>query len=177
MKKATGKRSIKLGWALVCFAFAAPAANADVIEAEADHYVLKQEATSPLSPKDIWARLIDPASWWHPDHTYSGSAENLSLSAEAGGLWREDWEGGSVVHGTVVLVNRGAQLRLDAPFGPLQAIGAKTTWTITIAPDGDGSKVTFDEIAYAAAASKLDALAPAVDFVKTEAIKRLTTLE
>lgn len=177
MKKFIGKGIALASLALPCFTVEVPAAHADIIEAAADHYVLKQEATSPLSPADMWARLIEPARWWHPDHTYSGSADNLSLSAEAGGLWREDWDGGSVVHGTVILVNSGVQLRLDAPFGPLQAIGAKTTWTITIAPEGDGSKVTFDEIAYAASSSKLDALAPAVDFVKTEAIKRLTAPE
>lgn len=167
-----------------CFAMAAVAAlalnasvQAEVIEAAPDHYVLKQEASSDLAPADIWNRLIDPASWWHPDHTYSGSSANLSLELEAGGLWREDWDGGSVTHGTVIFVNPGVQLRLDAPFGPLQPIGAKTIWTITIAPDGTGSKVTFDEISHGVPSSKLDELAPAVDFVKTEAIRRLTTTD
>ena len=157
-------------------AFAGSAVRADVVEAAADHYVLKQEATSELAPADLWARLIDPARWWHPDHTYSGSSDNLSLTVEAGGLWREDWDGGSVAHGEVIFVNPGVQLRLDAPFGPLQQIGARAIWTITIAPEGEGSKVTFDEIAIGTATSKLDELAPAVDFVKTEAIRRLTTL-
>lgn len=152
-------------------------AQAEVIEAAPDHYVLKQEASSDLAPADIWARLIDPASWWHPDHTYSGSSDNLSLDVQAGGLWREDWDGGSVTHGTVIFVNPGTQLRLDAPFGPLQPIGAKTIWTITIAPDGTGSKVTFDEISHGVPSTKLDELAPAVDFVKTEAIRRLTTTD
>lgn len=167
-----------------CFAMAAAAAlalntsvQAEVIEAAPDHYVLKQEASSDLAPADIWTRLIDPASWWHPDHTYSGSSTNLSLDVEAGGLWREDWNGGSVTHGTVIFVNPGVQLRLDAPFGPLQPIGAKTIWTITIAPDGTGSKVTFDEISHGVPSSKLGELAPAVDFVKTEAIRRLTTAD
>lgn len=152
-------------------------AQAEVIEAAPDHYVLKQEASSDLAPADIWARLIDPASWWHPDHTYSGSSNNLSLDVQAGGLWREDWDGGSVTHGTVIFVNPGVQLRLDAPFGPLQPIGAKTIWTITVAPDGTGSKVTFDEISHGVPSTKLDELAPAVDFVKTEAIRRLTTTD
>ncbi len=151
--------------------------SADVIEAAPDRYVLKAEATSSLAPAEVWARLIKPAKWWHPDHTYSGSAANLSLDPQAGGLWREDWDGGSVQHGSVLLVQDGQKLRLDAPFGPLQDIGAKTTWTITLEPDGEGTKVTFDEIAYGSEASKLDMLAPAVDFVKTEAIRRLTATE
>lgn len=152
-------------------------AIADIIESSPDHYVLHQEATSSMAPADLWARLIEPATWWHPEHTYSGSAEHLSLDVQAGGLWKEEWPGGSVTHGEVIFVNPGAQIRLDAPFGPLQAIGAKTIWTISIAAEGDGSKVVFDEISHGVASSKLDELAPAVDFVKTEAIRRLTSGE
>lgn len=149
-------------------------ARAEIIEAAADHYVLKQEMRSELPPAQLWQRLIDPARWWHPDHTYSGSSENLSLDLQAGGLWREDWDGGSVAHGEIVFVDPGKVLRMDAPFGPLQATGAKTIWTISIKPDGEGSLVTFDEIALGSDISKLDELAPAVDFVKNEAIRRLT---
>ncbi|UTW53998.1 SRPBCC domain-containing protein [Kordiimonas sp. SCSIO 12610] len=149
------------------------ASSADVVTASADHYTLRQETTSKLTPNQVWQKLIKPESWWHPDHTYSGKSENLSLSAEAGGLWREDWDGGSVFHGSVLLANPGKQLRLNAPFGPLQELGVNVVWTITISEHEDGSKITFDEIANGTEASKLDALAPAVDFVKTEAINRL----
>ncbi len=148
--------------------------QAEIIEATADRYVLKHQARSSLSPADLWARLIKPADWWHPDHTYSGDAGNLSLEPAAGGLWREDWTDGSVLHGQVLNAVPGKLLRLDAPFGPLQEMAVSTVWTITLKPDGDGSLVTFDEIANGTAASKLDALAPAVDFVKSEAIRLLT---
>ncbi len=149
------------------------AVYADVITRSQDQYSLRQEAQSSLAPEAVWNKLIKPATWWHPDHTYSGDAANLSLDAKAGGLWREDWEGGSVLHGSVLQVSAGKQLRLDAPFGPLQDIAVKVVWTITITPSADGSRIVFDEIANGTNASKLDALAPAVDFVKTEAIKRL----
>lgn len=149
-------------------------AHAEVIEVASGHYVLKHEARSELGPEDLWARLINPATWWHPDHTYSGNAGNLSLEPVAGGLWREEWQGGSVLHGQVLNAVPGQLLRLDAPFGPLQGMGVSVVWSISIQADGTGSLVTFDEIANGSAASKLDALAPAVDFVKSEAIKRLT---
>ena len=114
-----------------------------------------------------------PANWWHPDHTYSGSSDNLSLEPEAGGVWKETWEGGSVIHGRVILVRDGEVLRMNAPFGPLQGVGAYTIWTITISADGDGSKVVFDEIANGPPTADLAELAPAVHFVKQEAINRL----
>lgn len=151
--------------------------HADVVEASGDHYVLKHEGRSTLSPADLWARLIKPETWWHPDHSYSGDAGNLSLEPVAGGLWREEWEDGSVLHGEVLNAVPGKLLRLDAPFGPLQGMGVSVVWTISIKADGTGSLVTFDEIANGSASSKLDALAPAVDGVKGEAMRRLTGTE
>jgi hypothetical protein len=148
--------------------------SADVIASAPDHYTLKQEATSSLSPNQVWEKLIRPDTWWHPDHTCSGKPENLSLQAKAGGLWREDWAGSSVIHGSVLLAIQGKQLRLNAPFGPLQELGVNVVWTITISAHNGGSKIVFDEIANGTKASKLETIAPAVDFVKTEAIKRLT---
>lgn len=148
--------------------------QADIIKAAPDHYTLKHEMQSSLSPQDMWSRLIKPETWWHPDHSYSGDAANLSLDAQAGGLWREDWPGGSTAHGQVLYIKSGEQMRLNAPFGPLQGLGVNVVWTITITVDGEGSMVTFDEIANGTSESGLDKLAPAVDFVKGEAIKRLT---
>ncbi len=147
--------------------------EAEVITTSPDRYVLKHEATSDLAPDALWARLIKPASWWHPDHTFSGKSENLSLDVQAGGLWREDWDGGSVAHGTVIFVKPSSTLRMNAPFGPLQERAVTVIWTITISPTENGSKIVFDETANGTTESGLDELAPAVDFVKGEAIKRL----
>ncbi len=148
--------------------------NAEVISASDTHFLLKLESTSALAPDDLWQRLINPASWWHPDHTFSGDANNLTLIAKAGGLWREAWSGGSVVHGRVMLVQTGRVLRMEAPFGPLQAAGAYVVWTISLKPEEEGTRVVFDLSAVGPAGAALDKLAGAVDGVKTEAISRLT---
>ncbi len=152
----------------------ATGAAAEIVSSSPGHFVLRHEATSTLPPDRLWQRLVDPAAWWHPDHTYSGDARNLSLDLRAGGLWLERWDGGSVSHGQVLLVETGKTLRLSAPFGPLQAAGAYTIWTISIAPSETGSVVVFDEVASAPPPAKLDELAGAVDFVKGEAMRRLT---
>ena len=149
-------------------------ARADIVDASDAHYVLRHEARSTLAPDALWQRLVVPASWWHPEHTYSGDAGNLSLDVRAGGLWLERWDGGSVVHGSILYLEDGKTLRLYAPFGPLQGLGVYTVWTITISADGTGSKVVFDEISSGAPSADLDELAKAVDYVKTEAITRLT---
>jgi hypothetical protein len=79
-----------------------------------------------------------------------------------------------VAHGRVLMVATGKALRMEAPFGPLQGVGAYTIWTITITPAENGTVVTFDEIATGPPTAKLDELAPAVDFVKSEAMRRPT---
>lgn len=158
---------------LLC-CLASKLANADILSSSPTHFELRHEAGSTLTPDALWSRLIKPATWWHPDHTYSGDAGNLMLDAQAGGLWREDWEGGSIAHGQVLLVETGKRLRLSAPFGPLQELGVYSVWTITITADGDGSMVVFSETATGPPGANLEEMAKAVDFVKTEAITRLT---
>ena len=148
--------------------------HGEVLEASDTHYRLVQEAGTPRGAAEVWERLIHPERWWNPQHSFSGKAENLQLNARAGGLWREDWNRGSVAHGRVLQVRDGELLRLEAPFGPLQGIGAYVIWTITIAADENGgSTVTFEEVASAPPGSGLDKLAAAVDGVKTEALARL----
>jgi len=150
------------------------AATAEVVSSAPDHFTLKLEAHSDLSTKEVWARLIEPSDWWLPDHTYSGDASNLTLDAQAGGFWREDWEGGSVWHATVLQAQPEQTLVLSAPFGPLQGLAVKSIWTITLTPsDSDGTQITFDHVTNGTDASGLDDLAPAVDFVKQQAIESL----
>ena len=63
---------------------------------------------------------------------------------------------------------------LSAPFGPLQGQAVTSIWTITLAElDSGGTQITFDHVTNGTAASGLDGLAPAVDFVKSEALKSL----
>ncbi|MEQ9315307.1 MAG: hypothetical protein RLN72_05600 [Henriciella sp.] len=158
-------------------ALAALPASAEIVAASSDHYTLRHEAVSALSPEDMWERLLQPETWWHPDHTYSGVSENLWLNPNAGGPWMESWEENVVEHGRVLAIMQGQYIRLEAPFGPLQSMAVNVVWTISIEPDGDGTRVIFDEIANGSSVSGLDQIAPAVDGVKAEAIRRLTDPE
>lgn len=110
--------------ALLGSALLVPEARSEIISSSETHFVLRHEATSLLPPSTIWERLVQPADWWHPEHTYSGDAKNLSLDLQAGGLWREDWKGHSVQHGRVlyvipkrcfVLRHRSAHCKAPAP--------------------------------------------------------------
>ena len=150
-------------------------ARAEVIASGPDHYTLKQEATSELSPAQVWARVMNPALWWH--HSYSGDSDNFTLDARAGGMWLERWDGGEVEHGRILYIKHGEQLRLDAPFGPLQEMAVRVIWTITVSEHEGGSKVVFDEVASGSSQSGLENIAPAVDRVKAEGLIRLVNPE
>ena len=65
-------------------------------------------------------------------------------------------------------------LVLNAPFGPLQGMAVISVWTISLdAQENGGTRITFDHVTNGSSASGLDAIAPAVDFVKSEALKSL----
>lgn len=152
-------------------------AAAEVVSAGPGHFELRHEAISPLPPEALWERLVEPSSWWSPDHTYSGDAGNLSLELRAGGLWSERWADGETAHGEVLFFRKGEILRLAAPFGPLQGMGAYSVWTITIRAEGEGSLVVFEEVATGPPSADLAQVAGAVDYVKSEAIARLANPE
>ena len=61
-----------------------------------------------------------------------------------------------------------------SPAPSVTVIETPVIWTITIEPDGDGTRIIFDEVATGSSASALGQIAPAVDRVKDEAIARLT---
>lgn len=148
-------------------------ANAEVTAVNKSHFTLKLVAQSPYSSEQVWKKLLKPERWWQSSHTYSGDAGNLTIEAKAGGYWREDWEGGSVLHGTILNIQENKLLRLSAPFGPLQELAVETVWTITLTPTDTGTKITFDFIANGNQESGLDNLASAVNYVKGEALKNL----
>ncbi|NNU17686.1 hypothetical protein HK107_15245 [Parvularcula sp. ZS-1/3] len=149
-------------------------ASAEVVTASDTGFKLKHEAVSPLAPDALWERLMEPSEWWDGAHSYSGDAANLSMEDSAGSYWREDWEGGSVIHGQILTVMKGKQLVLSAPFGPLHATGAECIWTIILAPaEGGGTKISSTHTVAGSEGTGLQELAGPVDFVMGNGIMRL----
>ena len=147
---------------------------AEVAVSAPDHFTLQLEAQSDLSPAETRARLVGSSEWWKSDHTYSGDASTLSIEPRAGGLWREDWSDGSVWHCKALQAQPETSLVLSVPFGPLQGLAVTLVSTISLTPTkGGGTKITFDHVTNGTDASNLDALPPAVDFVKQHAIESL----
>ncbi len=114
-------------------------------------------------------------AWWHPEHTWSGAASNLSLNARAGGCFCERLpNGGSVEHARVVFVKPPEVLRLQGALGPLQDMGVLGVLTFKVAPAAEGSTVTLTYTVNGNLPADPKGLAAAVDQVLTQQLDRLT---
>ncbi|HEX3944312.1 MAG TPA: SRPBCC family protein [Rhizomicrobium sp.] len=121
-------------------------ARAEVIETTPNGFALQRTIHIGATPERVYAALIQPAKWWNSDHTFSGSAANLSLDARAGGCFCEIWNGGSVQHEVVVDAVPGKTLRMRGALGPFQAQGMSGALTFSIKPAGDGADLTMENV-------------------------------
>ena len=160
--------------ALMTSAALSPQAHAEVVDATPNGFEVKRTAVFNAPADKVYAALSQPSQWWNKDHTWSGSAANLSLAPMAGGCFCEKLpKGGSVMHMTVVFAQPGQALRLSGALGPLQTTGA-TGHLAWILSEKDGQTTltqTYDVGGYMKGG--LDKLAPIVDKVLGEQFDRL----
>ncbi|MGF7149626.1 uncharacterized protein YndB with AHSA1/START domain [Sphingomonas zeicaulis] len=126
-------------------------------------------------PEIVWEALIKPNRWWSSDHSWSGDAKNMYLSAQAGGCFCEllpDVKG-SVEHGRVVLARPGKELRLMGALGPLQAMAVSGNLHITLKPQAGGTQVVLRYIVGGAIDGDAATLAPVVDGVLAQQLEGL----
>lgn len=160
------------------FAFALLAsvpAIAGVVDTSASGFTIRTTISVKGSPGDAY-RIVSGSigEWWHPDHTYSGDARNMSIDLANTGCFCEKLpDGGFVRHLTVVLAIPGQLLRLSGGLGPLQELGAAgtLTWTFGEADGGTTIAMTYTAVGYHP--QGLGSMAGAFDSVLGEQMKRL----
>jgi hypothetical protein len=138
---------------LAALAVAAPA-SAEVVRATDDSFVTRHEVVVEASPKEVWLALISPADWWRSEHTWSGSAKNLTLMPKAGGCFCEtipevDEPGrftleGSVEHMRVIQAYPESALRMVGNLGPLQSEPVTGVLTIAISKVEKGTRIVWE---------------------------------
>ena len=152
---------------------AAGAASAEVTNRSDAGFSLSYERVVAASDEAILAAIARPAAWWSDSHTYSGSASNISVDLRPGGCWCEALPGGGVKHAEAVLVwPEQRMVRFDAPFGPLQSIGADAVLTMTWAEAADGPARTL-KWSFVVTGPGAGAMAEAIDGVMSEQFGRL----
>lgn len=137
-------------------------------------FTVSNTAEIAAPPERVWAALGRPGAWWSDSHTWSGSASNMTLEARAGGCFCERLaDGGSVMHGQVLLAQPNRTLRLAAALGPLQELGASGALTWMITAEGSGSRVVFTYSVGGLPDGLAGQLAPAVDGVLRQQLERM----
>jgi uncharacterized protein YndB with AHSA1/START domain len=161
-------------WAIFLFA-GLIIARAEVIDSSAIGFIVKQTIVIAADTNDVYRALVaNVGEWWDSAHTFSGNAHNLSIDDRAGGCFCEKLEnGGSVRHLEVVFAAPGKTLRMRGALGPLQSMAVTGSMTWVFSKAGTGTKL---EVMYTVGGYRLGGLqtmAPLVDKVLFEQIKRL----
>lgn len=162
--------------AVAALAVALPA-SAEVVDADARGFTIRHSVTLPVARDVAWRSLVNDVSrWWNDDHTVSGDAANLYISAVPLGCFCERLgEDGGLVHLTVTFVNPGVMLRLTGGLGPLGLMGANGNLTFEfddVTGDDGVSSVTLHYAVGGYLADGLDAMAEPVDEVLGEQLER-----
>ncbi|MBX9813576.1 MAG: SRPBCC family protein [Sphingomonas sp.] len=153
-------------WALIALGLTAAPAMAEVTQSSPTSFVITQSVTIAAPIDRAWATLRSPQKWWDKEHSYSGDSANLYLDSQATGCFCEKLPGkGSVEHGHLVYVEPPRALRMRTALGPLQTEGVDGALTITLEPEGEGTKLSLSYVVGGFARAGLDTLAPKVDEV------------
>ncbi len=168
--------------ALVLAAAATPLA-AEVVETKADGFVTRDSASVKATPLATWLALTRPALWWSDKHSWSGDAKNMTLTPQGGGCFCEripvgdsgnaSAMEGSAQHATVVQAFPMRVLRMRGGFGPLQGEPAEGVLTITLKEVSGGTRIVWEYNVGGPMRYKVGEIAPAVDAVMSEQMKRL----
>lgn len=154
-------------------------AFADVTNAGPGGFTTVNTVTVEADRATVWLAAVNKVgSWWHPDHTISGDAGNMTIDPRPMGCFCEifDNDTAGVVHLTVTMVSPKVVLRMTGGLGPLGLMGVNgnMTWEFEDAEDG-GTVVRFTYAVGGYMDGGLDTVAGPVDFVLGEALNRFKT--
>lgn len=163
---------------LTTFVVPAAPASADVRDAAEGGFSIVHELTIAAPRAAVYGIVVDNVGdWWSSDHTFSGDAANLYMTAVPNGCFCERLgSDGGLVHMAVTFVSPGAMLRLTGGLGPLGLLGVNGNMTLEFNANDSRDDVTDLTLTYVVGGYRpggLDELAPAVDYVLQEQLNRL----
>lgn len=158
---------------LACFV--SGKAIAEVIDSAAGGFTVATEVSVDADAARAWQAAINNVDqWWSSDHTISGDAGRLAITAVPQGCFCENLDNDAgVVHMTVTMVSPQRVLRLTGGLGPLGLMGLNGNMTWEFAPKDAATVIKFTYAVGGYYPDGLDALAAPVDAVIGDALLRL----
>lgn len=162
--------------ALSYILLAASPAAAEVVSSGPNGFEVRHSANLVISQQDAFAAFTQIQHWWSKDHTYSGDASRLSLQMRPGGCFCESLDnGGGIEHLRVTYVQPGERAVLTGSLGPLLYEATAGVMDVKVERIAGGSRLTMSYRAAGFAKGGAAELAPIVDKVLGEQMKRLRT--
>ena len=161
---------------LAALSLSAPAA-AGVVSSSANGFEVRHTVNLVVPPQIAFAAFANIGAWWDPEHTYSGDSANLSLTLSPGGCFCEriPKTAGAVEHLRVSYIEPGKRIVLTGALGPLLFEGAAGAMDVQVERIAGGSRVTLDYKVGGFASGNAQGLAPLVDSVLGDQMKRFRT--
>lgn len=149
------------------------AANAEVISANPNGLHVRETVQLVAPTANAWEAFARIRDWWNKDHTYSGDSANLTLTLTPGGCFCERIPtGGGIEHMRVTYIEPGKRVVLTGSLGPLLFQATAGVMDVQVERIAGGSKVTLDYRAAGFAEGGADKLAPVVDGVLADQMRR-----
>ena len=160
--------------AFACVLFAASPAAAEVVSAGANGFEVRHSVNLVIPQQKAFSAFSEIQNWWSKDHTYSGDAANLSLQLRPGGCFCERLDnGGGIEHLRVTYVQPAERVVLTGSLGPLLYEATSGVMDVKVERIAGGSRITMDYKVAGFAKGGAAELAPIVDKVLGEQMKRL----
>lgn len=151
----------------------ATSAHAAVVSMSGVGFQIENRTTVAATPEQVWTALSDVGGWWTSEHTYSGSASNMTMPLKVDACFCEALPGGGVEHGRVIAVLPEQKLlRVQAALGPLQDKGVAAVLTFQVKPAAGGSEI-IETYNVGGATAEVIQMAPVVDQVLAAQLKGL----
>jgi len=153
--------------------FVAAPASAEVVGASPNGFEVQEVVNLVVPQPSAYAAFGQVGQWWNKAHTYSGDAARMSLQLRPGGCLCEPLDGGGgIEHMRVTYLKPGEQIVLTGSLGPLLYQATAGVMDVKFERIAGGTRVTMNYRAAGFARSDGDRLAPLVDQVLAEQMKR-----
>ena len=148
-------------------------ASAEVLSSSDHGFEIQHSVNLVIPQPQAFEAFGQVGQWWSKDHTYSGDAARMTIQVRPGGCFCEMLEGGGgIEHMRVTYVQPGERVVLTGSLGPLLYEATAGVMDMKVEPIAGGSRVTMNYRAAGFAKGGAAAMAPLVDKVLGEQIKR-----